>query len=211
MAMVNRSNPIVFALKQFRHYLLGGHFKILTDHAPLQWLSKQKMEGMLCRWALAIQEHDFEIIYRKGSLNANADALSRCMSSNDILCAATLVMPHYSIDELRKAQESDEVTSKLLQACSIPKPRLQGSEWNRHPLKRYCQLWSQLKIVEGVLCRHCTPDPSLDSVLVRFFPLTFIMKPFAAIMMPPVLVIKAPKKPCIEFAKKHTGLAWPEM
>ena len=27
---------IVFALKQFRHCLLGGHFKILTDHAPLQ-------------------------------------------------------------------------------------------------------------------------------------------------------------------------------
>ena len=29
---------IVFALKQFQHYLLGGHFKILTDLAPLQWL-----------------------------------------------------------------------------------------------------------------------------------------------------------------------------
>ena len=47
---------LVHALKQFRHYLLGRPFKILTDHAPLQWLSAQKMEGLLARWALAIQE-----------------------------------------------------------------------------------------------------------------------------------------------------------
>ena len=38
---------IVFPLKQFRHYLLGRAFKLITDHAPLQWLSCQKMEGLL--------------------------------------------------------------------------------------------------------------------------------------------------------------------
>ena len=51
----------MYALKQFRHYLLGRPFKILTDHAPLQWLSAQKMEGLLARWALAIQEYEFTI------------------------------------------------------------------------------------------------------------------------------------------------------
>ena len=68
---------VVYALKQFRHYLLGRHFTIVTDHAPLQWLSAQKMEGLLCRWALALQEYDFKIVYWKGTLNTNADALSR--------------------------------------------------------------------------------------------------------------------------------------
>ena len=38
---------LVYALKQFRHYLLGRPFQILIDHAPLQWLSAQKMEGLL--------------------------------------------------------------------------------------------------------------------------------------------------------------------
>ena len=33
---------VVYALKQFRHYLLGRPFAIVTDHAPLQWLSAQK-------------------------------------------------------------------------------------------------------------------------------------------------------------------------
>ena len=46
---------VVYALKQFRHYLLGQHFQLVTDHAPLQWLSTQKMQGMLCRLSLAMQ------------------------------------------------------------------------------------------------------------------------------------------------------------
>ena len=58
--------------KQFRHYLLGHGFTLQTDHAPLQWLSSQKMDGMLYRWALSLLE------YQKGTANTNADALSYC-------------------------------------------------------------------------------------------------------------------------------------
>ena len=31
----------VYRIKQFRHYLLSTPFKLVTDHAPLQWLSAQ--------------------------------------------------------------------------------------------------------------------------------------------------------------------------
>lgn len=37
----------VYAMKQFRHYLLGKHLQF-TDYSPLQWLFNQKMEGLLC-------------------------------------------------------------------------------------------------------------------------------------------------------------------
>ena len=67
---------MVYALKQFRHYLIGRSFNLVTDHATLQWLSALKMEGLLCRWSLALQEYDFQIKYRKGIQNGNADALS---------------------------------------------------------------------------------------------------------------------------------------
>ena len=33
---------VVYALKQFCHYLLGQHFQRVTDHAPLQWPSHRK-------------------------------------------------------------------------------------------------------------------------------------------------------------------------
>ena len=38
---------IVYALKRFRYYLLGCHFTLQIDYAPLQWLTSQKMEGLL--------------------------------------------------------------------------------------------------------------------------------------------------------------------
>ena len=55
---------VVYVLKQFRHYLLGRSFTLVTDHAPLQWLSAQKMEGLLCCWALALQEYDIVKVHK---------------------------------------------------------------------------------------------------------------------------------------------------
>ena len=151
---------VVYALKQFRHYLLGRHFQLITDRAPLQWLPAQKMEGMLCRWALALQEYDFKITYCKGSANANADALSRCGREE---CALTLATPQYTPTELQQAQREDEVVSKVREARSHSEDQPQGPEWRQQPLRRYRQLWSQLLINNGVLCREYTLGPTSDT------------------------------------------------
>jgi len=50
-------------------------FTLMMDHAPLQWLLAQKMEGLLTHWPLAMQEYNYSIVYRTGSSNSNADAL----------------------------------------------------------------------------------------------------------------------------------------
>jgi hypothetical protein len=68
----------VWALRYFRVYLYGTHFILYTDHRPLEWLmTSQTLTGMHARWALILSEFDFEVKYRKGLVNMNADGLSR--------------------------------------------------------------------------------------------------------------------------------------
>ena len=65
-------------MKYFRPYLYGRKFKIVTDHKPLTWVMNVKEPGSrLLRWRLQLEEYDYEIAYKKGSSNTNADALSR--------------------------------------------------------------------------------------------------------------------------------------
>ncbi|GBP15563.1 Retrovirus-related Pol polyprotein from transposon 17.6 [Eumeta japonica] len=69
---------IVWATKYFRPYLFGHKFKIVTDHRPLTWIMGLKEpNSKLVRWRLRLEEFDYEIVYKKGVQNSNADALSR--------------------------------------------------------------------------------------------------------------------------------------
>lgn len=69
---------IVWAVTHFRPYLFGRKFIIYTDHRPLQWLfSIKEPNSKFTRWKVKLSEYDFEIIYKQGSVNKNADALSR--------------------------------------------------------------------------------------------------------------------------------------
>lgn len=65
--------------KIFRPYLYGHKFTIYTDHRPLKWLFnlKEPANMKLTRWKLKLEEFDYQIEYKKGKSNTNADALSR--------------------------------------------------------------------------------------------------------------------------------------
>lgn len=69
---------IIHSLKHWRHYLLGSHFKIFTDHHSLKFLLTQKeVTGRIARWLDLLADYDFEIYYRAGDKNGAADGLSR--------------------------------------------------------------------------------------------------------------------------------------
>ena len=69
---------IIRAFEIWHHYLHGSHFTVLTDQRALSWLlNQQKIQGKLARYLNILSNFDFEIEYRKGSLNIIADALSR--------------------------------------------------------------------------------------------------------------------------------------
>lgn len=69
---------IVSAIEHFQIYLTGSQFVIYTDHRALLSIDKLKTaNARLTRWSLFLQSFLFEIRYRAGRLNTNADALSR--------------------------------------------------------------------------------------------------------------------------------------
>eukprot|EP00253_Pinus_taeda_P020615 PITA_20615 len=69
---------IVYALKIWRHYLLGRKFDLRTDHCGLQHIFTQDhLNARQRRWSELISEYDFDITYIKGTVNRVADALSR--------------------------------------------------------------------------------------------------------------------------------------
>ena len=70
---------IICALKEWRHYLHGTKFKIITDHDSLKYIDTQKnqLSSRQARWAEFMSQFDYDIIYRQGKDNIVADALSR--------------------------------------------------------------------------------------------------------------------------------------
>jgi hypothetical protein len=71
---------ILYALTKWRTYLHSTKepFTIVTDHESLKYLdSKEGLSGRQARWAEKLAEYNYEIKYKKGSLNVVPDALSR--------------------------------------------------------------------------------------------------------------------------------------
>lgn len=72
---------VVKAIKRFHVYLSGMHFKIVTDCDSFRLtLSKQNINPRISRWAMFLQDYDYEIQHRSGTRMQYVDALSRCHS-----------------------------------------------------------------------------------------------------------------------------------
>lgn len=75
---------MVYAHYKYRHYLLGGHFKMYTDHSALKHLvNKPVLGGQICRWLLLFHEYDFEVIIKPGRPNEGPDHLSRIKNGEE--------------------------------------------------------------------------------------------------------------------------------
>ena len=66
------------AIHFFAHFLYGRRFKVVTDHKALvSFLKSRVLNKRLHGWVLQLLDFDFEIVYRPGKDNQDADALSR--------------------------------------------------------------------------------------------------------------------------------------
>lgn len=84
--------------EKFREYLLGHKCVVFTDNNPLSYLNSAKLGATEQRWASQLAIFDFEIKYRSGRVNKNADALSRQYLSGSSL--AEHALPGTSVPQL---------------------------------------------------------------------------------------------------------------
>ena len=79
---------VVFAIENFRSYIVGSPVTIFMDHVALKYLlSKQDTKPRLTRWILLCQEFNLTIKDKKGVENVVVDHLSRLVlesTSNDL-------------------------------------------------------------------------------------------------------------------------------
>ena len=74
---------VLFALQQFKQYVYGRHFHLITDSKSLLWLNSMKeTNSKLWRWSMLLAQYDFTVSHRTTKQNANCDALSRSFTSS---------------------------------------------------------------------------------------------------------------------------------
>ena len=136
---------IVESLRNWRHYLMGRHFEVLTDQRSVAFMfdqhhsSKIKNEKIM-RWRLELANFKFDIIYRPGNRNTTADTMSRITASiqpvaslkdlHDALCHPGITrMQHWiRAKNLPYSLEDIKAMTKACPSCNQLKPRFCRNE-----------------------------------------------------------------------------------
>lgn len=112
---------VIEALRNWRYYLLGRHFIIITDHKSLVYLRYQNVidSARVSRWLDYLSQYDFEIQYIPGKENSAADALSRYPHDKLSLKDALEVNHIKYVPEIFKNAES-EIQLNSLTVTTFP-------------------------------------------------------------------------------------------
>ena len=79
---------VVYALKIWRHYLIGHKSDICTDHKSFLYIFTQTDLNMRQhRWLELIKDYDLEVHYHPRKANVVADALSRKSYADEVQVA----------------------------------------------------------------------------------------------------------------------------
>ena len=113
---------VVFGAERFHTYVYGKHFKVESDHKPLEMIQLKNLTAApprLQRMLLRIQNYDMTIEYRPGKELLLADGLSRLpnpRSKQEIDLDISVNMVQFSNDkihQLRSESKSDPILSSL--------------------------------------------------------------------------------------------------
>ncbi|KAI0214862.1 hypothetical protein LSAT2_033122 [Lamellibrachia satsuma] len=112
--------------EKFRDYLLGGTCTVYMDNNPLTYLNKKvKLTAVEQRWAVSLAPFNFDIQYRPGRFNANADGLSHlsecnkaCINIPTVEASLAMVtqMSHLPVN-LRVAVMEESANREIAKCC----------------------------------------------------------------------------------------------
>ena len=144
---------VLWALKNYRHLILGYPINCYTDHKPLSYIFRKSLpDGALGRWAILTQEYCPKIVYVKGKLNNIADALSRAP---------------YSLSELEKDSEDLKTVAETEDFEQIPSHVATVEE---SLPDKVAQRLPQLAWTVDELVREQRDDPDLRPIISRLDP-----------------------------------------
>lgn len=63
--------------EKFKEHLTYSKFSVITDHNPLRYLETANLGAVEQSWIAQLSEFDFEVFYKPGKKNTNADVLSK--------------------------------------------------------------------------------------------------------------------------------------
>jgi transposase InsO family protein len=122
---------VLFAIKQYRPFIHGQKFTVVTDHGSLRWLfNVRDPNGRLQRWALKLQGLNMQIVHRAGKYHGNADALSRA----PVRCI-NIFVPIRAVTRSKQTAQNTPIALEPDELLVIPTPKPKRSSKSKMTIK----------------------------------------------------------------------------
>ena len=147
-------------------YLLGRHFKVITDHQPLLHIfnsSTSQASARIDNWRLKLQSFDFEVLYSRGDLNP-ADYISRHLQAAtqcDLIAESAEQYVNFVMTlTTHKALRKDDIIKVTAQDATLQEVMrlISNGQWNNlkpvkgvdpRTLKIFANVGNELISVDG--------------------------------------------------------------
>lgn len=131
----------------FREYLLGNKVTVFTDTSPFTYLKAAKFGAVEKCWVSELAAFDFEVKYRPGTTNRNADVLSQ-QPIYDLISSVTpgIQVPNTIQEQKHRPQipPQDLVTTLTIQALPMrEKADLQALKEADHVIGAFKFYWQR--------------------------------------------------------------------
>lgn len=131
--------------EKFNDYLYGTRFRVYTDNNPLTYiLTSAMLDATGHRWLAALAAYDFDIKYRPGVNNADADGMSRLpglqesedqehMSSDSVKAVCNVIHAQPYVESL--CMQADVTQEENLDSIGVPLARMSNRDWRKAQYK----------------------------------------------------------------------------